>query len=70
MKLNAFGRQLVVLQVNDGWEVLEEGNEGKRRLARDIVIPASVSEDEIVGYVSDLLHEYASEKHPGVEIIG
>ncbi|MEO1080339.1 MAG: hypothetical protein AAFY29_12350 [Pseudomonadota bacterium] len=69
MKLNAFGRTLIIHRVNNAWEVLDQGNEGKRRLARDVVIPASLSEGELVGYVSDLLHEYASEKHPVVEII-
>jgi len=69
VKLNAFGRVLVVLRENGEWRVLEQGNEGKRRTARDIVIPAAVAEDEVVDYLSDLLHEYATERHPAVEVI-
>lgn len=69
MKLNAFGRMLVVLRRDDEWKVMDQGNEGKRRAARDIVIPTAVSEEEVVEYISDLLHEYASERFPTVEII-
>lgn len=66
MKINAFGRDLDVRRKDDIWEVFDRGNEGKRRKARDITIPPKVREEELVAYLSDLLHEYASARHPEV----
>ena len=69
MRLNAFGRELEVSRVGGRWKVFDLGNEGKKRLARDIVIPESIGESELVGYLSDLLHEHASGRHPEVRRI-
>lgn len=70
MKLNAYGRQISIVSANGRWEVFDLGNEGKRRRASDIVIPASVAESELVGYVSDLVHEYCNAWNPEVVVIG
>jgi hypothetical protein len=70
MKLNAYGRHISILRVKGRWEVFDLGNEGKRRRANDIVIPASVPEAELVDYISDLLHEHATTRNPEVVDIG
>lgn len=52
---------------NHGWRAFYLGNEGKRRLAQDIVLPNTATEQEIERILSDLFHEYATPKHPRVE---
>ena len=69
MKVDALGRVLVVLKENEEWKVMEHGSESKHRVVRDIVIPASTKEDEIVDYLSDLLFGYATERHSTVKVI-
>ena len=60
---------MVSLARSGEWDELVE-QEGKRRPARDIVIPAGLAATEIQGYLADLLHEQATERHPTVEQIG
>ena len=36
------------------------GNEGKKRPANDIVLPAHLKEADLVEYIADLCHEWAS----------
>lgn len=69
MKIDAFGRHLEVMSENGGWRVFDLGTEGKRRPARDIVIPDFVQKDELLGYLDDLLHEYASPDSPEIRIL-
>ena len=45
------------------------GNEGKKRPARDILIPDAVLESELVAYLGDLLHQYATLRNPEVKVI-
>lgn len=40
------------------WCVLQVGDEGKRRLRDDVVIPPHVREDDLVTWLDDLLHEH------------
>ena len=66
LPVDAYGRELVVLKEGDSWQVFDIGNEGKRRRAKDIRITDTIGPDEIVQYLSDLLHETASARHPEV----
>ncbi len=70
MKLDVFGTELEVLKSEDGWQVFHMGSEGKKRLAKDIVIPPHIEESEIATYLADIRHEYASTRHPEVKRIG
>ncbi len=69
MKLNVFGRSVEVVQRNNKWMVFYLGNEGKKRLADDIYIPDHVPHSEVVGYIADLCHEWATQAHPTVTIL-
>lgn len=69
MKICAFGRDLEVRRDGDAWTVLDIGNEGKKRLARDIHIPSNVSAEEVSVYLGDLLHEHASARYPEVVVL-
>jgi hypothetical protein len=40
--------------------------DGRRRPAEDIVIPDFVDQSELENYLSDLCHEWATDKHSSV----
>ena len=66
-RFDVFGRHVLVLRSGDGWETFYLGAEGKRRSARDIVVPAGIAESELQQYLGDLCHEWATEQHPSGE---
>ena len=68
MKLDVFGRDVEVVRVKDSWVAYYIGNEGKKRLARDISIPDHMIESEIVKYIADLHHEWATPRNNKVNI--
>ncbi len=59
-----------VVRQEGEWLTFYCGNNGKRRRAHDIVVPASLSEAEVVGYIADLFHEWATPSSTDVKIIG
>ncbi len=69
MKIDAFGRELEISRHNEEWKVFDLGSEGKKRSARDIVIPSSIAESELVDYLADLLHERATMRHSEVKAL-
>ena len=69
MRLDVFGTLIEVNRHGSGWQVLYVGAEGKKRLARDISIPAELQQEELVGYLGDLLHEWARPGYDEVKII-
>lgn len=62
MRFHCYGRFVLdVERTPEGsWRVLEVGDEGKRRLRDDIVVPPHVTEDQLRTYLDDLLHEYGA----------
>ena len=40
-----------------GWRIYLMGQEGKKRFLPDMVIPSSVSEEKVSGYLEDIFHE-------------
>lgn len=66
---DVFGRRVVMVRSSRGWQAYYLGNEGKRRPATDIVVPADVPEASLGQYLADLCHEWASERHPNVRRI-
>ena len=66
MEFDVFGRCILAVREDQRWTLFYQGAEGKRRLVTDLVVPSSVGEDEIEGYLADLCHEWATEKHPEV----
>ena len=54
MRLNVFGKIVEVIRRDDKWIVFYLGNEGKKRLAEDILIQSNVREDQLVEHISDL----------------
>ena len=66
IKLDVFGKLVLAIHTNDGWEMFYLSKDGKRRLATDIYVPNFVNEAEIENYIEDICHEWATEKHPNV----
>lgn len=69
MILNVFGKEIEVLKDGSQWKTFYLGSDGKKRIARDIVIPNNLPENEVVGYVADLCHEWATAKYNEVVVV-
>jgi len=69
IKLNAFGKRVIVERIADQWKTFYLATDGKRRPANDIVIPSDLALADIPGYLDDLLHEWATAAYPNVGII-
>jgi hypothetical protein len=69
MKLNVFGRNVEIVRRNENWDVFYCGNDGKKRKAEDILIPGSIEESELVQYISDLCHEWATSRNSEVKVL-
>ena len=59
VKLDVFGKRMLVERNDGGWRTYLLGPEGKRPLV-NIRVPAEMSEAEIVQYFDDLYHEAAT----------
>ena len=70
MVFDVFGRRVTVVRSDGKWNAFYGGADGKRRLARDIVIPSELQAEEIARYLSDLCHEWASTRSPDVRSVG
>ena len=66
LKLDVFGRRVLIERRVEQWVVYYVDGDGKRRIAEDISIPDSVLEGELERYVADLCHEWATPRHPAV----
>jgi hypothetical protein len=66
LKLDVFGRSVLVERDAEAWVVFYLSTDGKRRRANDIFIPSTVSESEIERFVADLCHEWATPRNPNV----
>ncbi len=66
LKFDVFGHVVLVAETGNGWSAFYLGAEGKRRPAKDIVVPPDILESEIEQYLGDLCHEWATEQHPNV----
>ncbi len=66
MEFDVFGRRIIVERHGAAWLAFEPGNDGKRRAAEGIVIPADLPEEGIAQFLADLCHEDASPSRPHV----
>ncbi|MCK5342127.1 MAG: hypothetical protein KAR20_01920 [Candidatus Heimdallarchaeota archaeon] len=66
IKLDVFGKIVLAIWKDNAWEAFYLDSEGKRRKATDIQIPTFVNESDIETYLTDLCHEWASDKYPTV----
>ena len=70
MKLDVFGRKILRAERGSkGWRLYYLSDDGKKRPATDIVVPRSVKEDELVAYLEDLLHEWATPTYSQIRVL-
>ena len=69
LKFDVFGRDVHIERRRDRWQAYYPGNDGKRRPATDITVPSSIAEAELLQYLDDLCHEWATARHPSVKRI-
>ena len=67
--LEVFGRRVQAVKSAEIWQLFYLSADGKRRTADDIMVPAFVTESEIVNFIADLCHEWATERYPEVRRI-
>ena len=60
MRLDVFGREVEIVRRQQQWLVFYPGPDGKKRLAEDLVIPAGLAESQLIEYLADLCHEWAT----------
>ena len=70
LKFDVFGRDVLIVETESGWQAFYLGNEGKRRPARDIIVPPNILESEIAQYLDDLCHEWPTELNKSVKRVG
>jgi len=67
---NVFGRLIRVKRKGGRWLVFRADlTERKFSQLYDIAIPDNMTEDEILGWLGDIFHEAATERHPDVKRI-
>lgn len=59
LHFNIFGMSITVAGAPGKWSAFISGNDGKRRPA-DFIVPNELAEDELCGYLADLMHESAT----------
>lgn len=66
MPLDVFGQAMAIVHVKHTWKTFGSDSDGKRRRIEGLVIPAKLSEYEVVQYVADIRHEMASLQHADI----
>ena len=69
IRFDVFGRDIVIVGMDGSWRAFYPGNDGKRRPAKDLPLPPDITESELIRYLDDLCHEWATEQHPKVRRI-
>jgi len=67
--MDVFGRRVRAARSDQGWQIFYLSADGKRRPADDIMVPDFVTESELINFIADLCHEWATEKFPEVRRI-
>jgi hypothetical protein len=57
---DVFGKRIQAMRGHSGWELFEIGNEGKQRCFGGAIVPPDLSEDQLLSFLDDLFHEYAT----------
>ena len=63
---DVFGRVMQAQRTDGRWQLFLVGAEGKKRPVPDVSVPPHLSADELLTFLDDLYHEFASPSHPSV----
>lgn len=66
LKFNVFGKLMSVHRIGEEWHLYRESEVGMRSRIYDVVIPAELKPDELLGYLDDIYHESAMGAHTSV----
>jgi len=66
IKFKVFGKNMSVHRIDQQWQLFNESEIGIRSRVYDIVIPSDLTSTELLTYLDDMYHEYATDKHPTV----
>jgi hypothetical protein len=66
LKFDVFGRDVAIIKTESGWQAFYTASAGKRRPARDIIVPWNITESEMTQYLDDLCHEWATDRNKNV----
>jgi hypothetical protein len=69
LKFDVYGRNVLIVERDGGWKAFYLGTEGKRRPAIDITVPSNIAESEMLQYLDDLCHEWATDRNDCVKRI-
>ncbi len=65
---SVFGHTRIVRRSNNQWQLFKPSGGGMLMPINDVIIPDSLTEPELAGYLADIYHEWACEAHPSVII--
>ena len=63
---DVFGRTMRAWRTIGRWQLFLVGAEGKKRPVPDVSVPPHLSAEELLTFLDDLYHEFASPSHPSV----
>lgn len=63
---DVFGRLMQAQRIDGQWQLFWVGAEGKKRPVPDVSVPPHLSAEELLTFLDDLYHEFASPSHPSV----
>lgn len=70
MKLDVFSKMdIEVLRDGDEWIAFRLGAEGKKRRMHDLELPADIAPEELVTYIADVFHEWATPANSNVRVL-
>jgi len=70
LRFDVFGRDVLLVEKDAGWEAFYVGSEGKRRIAREITVRSGITDSEMIQYLDDLCHEWATDRNNSVRRTG
>jgi hypothetical protein len=66
MKFSVYGKTIIAEESSKYWRLYYEGAQGKNQPAEDLKVPSFIEEDELEEFLSDICHEWVSDRHPDV----
>lgn len=66
VKIDLFGTPMVATRIGEEWQLFRESDTGLLSRVHEVVFPPDMDESELCGYLDDIFHELATERHPRV----
>ncbi len=66
VKFDVFGQRMLVQRRDQQWILYKDSDTGIKARIYDVVIPDDLELPALASYLSDIYHEYVTDKHPEV----